>query len=275
MGVRSGGLYRVFSRAVEIFFKVMAPFMGPLYRVYEEHLYSQILRGPVPRHIAIIPDGNRRWASLKGLPRHAGHEMGYRKMREVLSWIEELGVERVTIYAMSYENCLRRPKEERERLFEIVERGLRELAQEALRRGVRIVVMGRLDMVPESLRQTALEAEKASQGPGREKVVNVALCYGGRQEIVEAVRKIAWGVEEGIIDPEEIDEEMLVRHLYIGDEPDLVIRTSGEMRISNFLLWQSAYSELYFCDAYWPDFRKIDLWRAVRSYQMRERRFGS
>ncbi len=265
---------RLFRKALSFFLKIAHPVMGIAYRVYEASLEEQVLRGPIPRHVAIIPDGNRRWALLQGLPKYVGHESGYRKMKEVLKWLHDLGVRMVTIYAMSYENCVKRPEDERERLYSLIERGLRELLDEALRMGTRIRVTGRLELVPESLRRIAREAEIRTSGNG-ERVVNIALCYGGRQEIIDAIRRIARDARERRIDPEEITEESFMRYLEINHEPDLVIRTSGELRISNFLLWQTAYSELYFCEAHWPEFRRIDLLRAIRSYQLRERRFGS
>jgi tritrans,polycis-undecaprenyl-diphosphate synthase [geranylgeranyl-diphosphate specific] len=269
-----GARARLSRKAVSFLLRLASPLMGLVYRVYEASLEGQVLRGPIPRHIAIIPDGNRRWAILQGLPRYVGHESGYVKMKEVLRWLYDLGVGIVTIYAMSYENCIKRLEDEKARLYSIIERGLRELIEESIKRGVRIKVTGRLDLVPESLRKLAGEAETRTS-VNSEKVVNIALCYGGRQEIIDAMKRIARDIRDGLIDPEEITEESFIKYLEIDHEPDLVIRTSGEMRISNFLLWQSAYAELYFCEAYWPEFRRIDLLRAIRSYQLRERRFGS
>ncbi len=270
MGIKN----RAGRRLLLLLMRLARPFMGLVYRFYEESLEEQVARGPIPTHVAIIPDGNRRWASAMGLPGYAGHENGYRKMKEVLRWLYELGVKIVTIYAMSYENCIRRSVEERRHLYSLIERGLKELVEEAGRRRVRIRVSGRLDLVPQSLRRAAIDAENTTKQYG-ERVVNIALCYGGRQEIIDAIRRIAVEAKRGSIDPEEISEDLLAKYLQVDHEPDLVIRTSGEMRISNFLLWQSAYSELYFCEAYWPEFRKIDLLRAIRSYQRRERRFGA
>jgi tritrans,polycis-undecaprenyl-diphosphate synthase [geranylgeranyl-diphosphate specific] len=264
---------RVLRKTLEILLSLSKPFMGLVYRVYEQTLEESISRGPIPEHVAIIPDGNRRWALMQGLPKYVGHESGYRKMKEVLKWLYDLGVRVVTIYAMSYENCIKRPEGERMHLYSIIERGLRELIGEAIARRARIRVKGRLDLVPESLRSLAREAEERTAGNG-DRVINIALCYGGRQEIVDAIRRIARDSAKGYIDPEEITEDLVVRYLEIDNEPDLVIRTSGELRISNFLLWQSAYSELYFCEAFWPEFRRIDLLRAIRSYQLRERRYG-
>ena len=251
--------------------------LTPVYKVYEQALWRQIKGGRMPRHIGIIPDGNRRWASMNNLPSWLGHREGYHRIRETLEWIWDLGIETVTIYAMSAENCLFRPPSEREELFKLAEKGLYEILmdEKARERGLRVKVIGRLDLAPPSIVELARRVEEQTSnrnGP----LLYVALCYGGRQEILDAVRSIARKVEEGKLKPEEIDEEIFKKHLYTAEapDPDLIIRTSGEERISNFLLWQAAYSELYFCEAYWPEFRRIDLWRAIRSYQKRQRRFG-
>lgn len=249
----------------------------PLYRLYEKWLWLQIKNGPFPKHIGIIPDGNRRWAKEKGLEMINGHYHGYRKVKEVLKWIWDLKIPYVTIFAMSTENCLHRSPVERENLFKIMETGLNELLNtpELYENKVRILVVGRLEYVPERLRVLARRIMESTAGHEKY-VLTIALCYGGRQEIIDAVKSIAKDIERGLLKPCEINEDVFTKYLYTGGIPDLdlIIRTSGEERISNFLLWHSAYSELYFCDVYWPDFRKIDFWRAIRSYQMRERRFG-
>ncbi len=262
----------------ELFYKLSPLILKPIYKVYEKKLWMEIKNGPFPRHVAIIPDGNRRWARLRNLYPWQGHEEGYKKMREVLDWLWDLGIEVVTIYAMSTENCLYRPKEEREKLFNLARKAFNEVLQrieDFNRRGVRIRVIGRLDLVPRDLINLIKEVEEKTKFNDKH-VLNIALCYGGRQEILDAVKKVAEEVLHGKLKIDDIDEEIFRKHLYTdhAPDPDLIIRTSGEERISNFLLWQSAYSELYFCDIYWPDFRRIDLWRAIRSYQRRERRFG-
>ncbi len=265
--MRGQGLLRHLARAV----------LAPVYKVYEHVLWRQIRRGVMPRHIGIIPDGNRRWASMNRLPAWLGHREGYRRIRETLEWLWDLGVETVTIYTMSTENCLYRSPEERKRLFELAERGLREILEDrdAEKRGLRVKVIGRLDLAPPHIVELARQVEEET-GRRNGPLLYVALCYGGRQEILDAVRRIAEEVRQGRLSPEDIDEEVFRKRLYTSEapDPDLIIRTSGEERISNFLLWQSAYSELYFCEAYWPEFRRIDLWRAIRSYQRRQRRFG-
>jgi len=258
---------------------IVESFLGYLYVVYERYLYNQIKDKQIPMHVAIIPDGNRRWARQLGLDPREGHVHGYMKMKEVLQWLYDLGIKIVTIYAMSYENCLYRSEDERERLFEIITNGFRELMSSGIieKYGIHVKVFGKLELAKKTLVEEAKKLEQISIN-NRERYLNIALCYGGRQEIVDAVKSIAEEVKKGILDPSEISEETLLEKLSTSHlpmpEPDLVIRTSGELRISNFLLWQIAYSELYFCDVYWPNFRKIDLYRAIRSYQSRERRFG-
>ncbi len=260
---------------------IIVPLMKPVYKVYELWLWSQISGGPIPKHVAIIPDGNRRWARYLGFDPIEGHEYGYERLREVLDWIWDLGVKAVTIYAMSYENCMKRSERERAHLLSLLRKGIQELLdKEVDKRKVRVKFIGRLDIVPESLREKMREVERYSSKYS-ERYLNIAVCYGGRQEIVSAVKRLAEDIIKGSVKPDEIDEETFRKYLSTShlkldglDEPDLVIRTSGELRVSNFLLWQIAYSELYFCEAFWPEFRKIDLWRAIRSYQRRERRFG-
>ncbi len=259
-----------FTRIVNILSK-------PVYKLYEKWLWNQIKNGPFPVHIGIIPDGNRRWARRLGLETYYGHYHGYSRLKEVLEWIWDLGIKFVTIYAMSSENCRYRPPEERKYLFEIIKNGLNELlhSRTVHKRRIKVKVIGKLDLVPKDLVEVARKAEEATKNYDNG-VLNIALCYGGRQEIIDAVKKIAEDTAKGKIRVDEINEELFSKYLYTNGlpDPDLIIRTSGEIRISNFLLWQSAYSELYFCEAFWPEFRKIDFWRAIRSYQRRERRFG-
>lgn len=262
--------------------KVVQAILRPAYAVYEAWLWAQISEGPIPNHVAIIPDGNRRWARFIGMDPISGHEAGYEKLKEVLGWLWDLNIKAVTIYAMSYENCIKRSKEEREHLLSLLRRGIKEMIEdgEIDKRQLKVKFIGRLDMIPADLLKDIREIEEKSSKYDRH-YLNVALCYGGRQEIMSAVRKLVMDAKNGLIDADQIDEELFRKYLSTShmriegiDEPDLVIRTSGELRVSNFLLWQIAYSELYFCEAYWPEFRKIDLWRAIRSFQKRERRFG-
>ncbi|RLG81077.1 MAG: di-trans,poly-cis-decaprenylcistransferase [Thermoprotei archaeon] len=265
-------------RTIEKFtLKIGNILIKPVYKVYEKWLWLQIKRGPFPQHIAIIPDGNRRWAKRIGAEPTVGHLYGYEKFKEVLNWIWEIGIPYVTIYAMSSENCVYRSKRERENLFNLVRKGLNELLNvgDIHEKKVRVKVFGNLSLVPEDIVVLARKIEEATR-EYRNHQLNIALCYGGRQEIVDAVKKVVMDILSGKIKLEHINEDLFSKYLYTDDcpDPDLIIRTSGEERISNFLLWQSAYSELYFCEAFWPEFRKIDFWRAIRSYQLRERRFG-
>jgi len=259
--------------------RVLSTIAKPVYSLYEKKLEAEILSAPehLPKHVGIIPDGNRRWARMRGLKEWLGHREGYKKMREVLTWLLELGIDVVTVFAMSTENCMRRSPEEREKLYELIAGGLRELTKEPIvhENEVRVRVIGRCNLWPQHLKEAAKEVEEATKHYNK-RVINIAVCYGGRQEIVDAVRKIAWKVKRGELEPDEIDEQTITQHLYTENlpDPDLIIRTSGEERISNFLLWQSAYSELYFANIYWPEIRKIDILRAIRDYQRRQRRFG-
>lgn len=269
---------RVKSVFIKFLERIYWILLKPVYKVYEWKLYRSVKKGIIPGHVAIIPDGNRRWAERMGWERTSGHYYGYNKLKEVLKWLDELGVKAVTIYAMSYENCLYRSDEEKRNLFNIIRRGLKELESYSREKKVRVKVMGRLDLVPRDIIDLAMDLEK-STSTYDEKMLNIMLCYGGRQEIVDAFKKMYEDIRRGVLKIDDVNENTLSKYLYTGymgelQEPDLVIRTSGEIRISNFLLWQSAYSELFFCEALWPEFRKIDLLRALRSYQRRERRFG-
>ncbi|MDA4111835.1 MAG: polyprenyl diphosphate synthase [Thaumarchaeota archaeon] len=249
-----------------------------VYRVYEAILSRSIKRGEIPKHIAIILDGNRRWASKKSIERVIGHIEGANTAEDLLEWCHEIGIRTITLYLLSTENLNRSPVELKE-LFELfTERLNRLLTDERITRfKVRVTAIGRLELVTPRMREI-LETIEAKTADYSEHFLNIAIAYGGRTEIVDSVRSIAKLVKEGKISPEEIDQKTIEHSLYTSylpnPDPDLVIRTSGEERLSGFLLWQSAYSELVFMDEYWPDFRKIDLMRAVRTYQRRSRRYG-
>lgn len=248
------------------------------YKLYEKWLWHQVKNGTKPEHIAIILDGNRRWASEKSLNPWLGHEKGAEKVDQLLDWCLKLGVKSVTLYAFSTEN-FRRPKKEVEELMRILRGKFQEIfSNERIQRNkVRVKVIGRVNLLPKALQQLIAKVEEATQNYD-EHFLNIALAYGGRAEIVDAARKIAEKVHDGELVPTDIDEQTFERFLYTShmskQDPDLIIRTSGEERLSGFLLWQSAYSELCFLDVYWPDFRLIDLLRAVRTFQRRKRRFG-
>jgi undecaprenyl diphosphate synthase len=228
----------------------------------------------VPHHVAVIMDGNGRWAARRGLPRIAGHRAGAKAVRELISASLELGIGCLTIYSFSSENW-NRPRDEVSGLMhlfvEVLEREL-----DALQRlGVRLLVLGRQEGVPSATVATFARAEAATKDNDR-LVLIVALNYGGRLEIAEATSRIAEAAACGELDVATIDEATVADHLYLPEvpDPDLVIRTSGEMRVSNFLLWQIAYSELWVTGVLWPDFSRHDLLRAVVDYQSRDRRFG-
>lgn len=249
-----------------------------VYKIYESILTRSIKKESVPKHIAIILDGNRRWASSKSIERVMGHIEGANTAEELLEWCHEIGIKTITLYLLSTEN-LNRTSDELNELFELFTLRLDKLLSDEriIRFNVRVKALGRLELVTPRIREI-LEAIEIKTAGYSEHFLNIAIAYGGRTEIVDSVRKIATLVQEGKITPEEIDQKTIEHSLYTSHlpdpDPDLVIRTSGEERLSGFLLWQSAYSELVFMDEYWPDFRKIDLMRAVRTYQRRSRRYG-
>ncbi len=231
-------------------------------------------KGNLPRHIAIIMDGNGRWAKKRGLPRVAGHRAGIKAVREVVKGCASLGIDYLTLYTFSVENW-NRPVREVNALMRFLKETLRKEVDDLHRNNVRLRTIGRTEDLPASVRREIDRAVSILDNNTGLTLV-LALSYGGRVEIVEAIRKIAESVRRGKLKPEEIDADTVSRHLYTGGmpDPDLLIRTSGEMRISNFLLWQIAYSELWITDVLWPDFRRKHLYEAIMSYQERERRFG-
>jgi tritrans,polycis-undecaprenyl-diphosphate synthase [geranylgeranyl-diphosphate specific] len=248
------------------------------YKVYEEWLWHQLKGGVKPEHIAIILDGNRRWASEQSLNLFSGHEKGADKVEQLIDWCLQLGVKSITLYTFSTEN-FQRSKSEVEEIMRIAEQRFQQiLADERIHENkVRVKVIGRVGLLPEHLQQLITDVEKATESYDKH-FLNFAFAYGGRAEIVDAAKKIAEKVGTGDLSPDKVDEQLFEKYLYTShmpnQDPDLIIRTSGEERLSGFLLWQSAYSELCFLDVYWPDFRFIDLLRAVRTFQNRKRRFG-
>jgi tritrans,polycis-undecaprenyl-diphosphate synthase [geranylgeranyl-diphosphate specific] len=249
------------------------------YKVYEKWLWYQIKNGIKPEHIAIILDGNRRWASGKALDPWFGHEMGAERVEDLLDWCLRLDVKSITLYAFSTEN-FSRSKGEVEEILRIAGEEFRKiLTDERIHKNrVRVKAIGRVNLLPDSLQQLIGEVEKATESYDKH-FLNIAIAYGGRAEIVDAAKKIAEKAREGTLNLNAVDEQLFEQYLYTShmskQDPDLIIRTSGEERLSGFLLWQSAYSEFYFLDVYWPDFRFIDLLRAVRTFQKRKRRFGA
>lgn len=253
-----------------------------LYYLYARRLEAELRHRPMPQHVGIILDGNRRWARAQGLtdPIEA-YRIGAAKLDEVLGWCADLGIPAVTLWVFSTENLARAP-EEVQRLLSVIEAKLNAIAEDPHihRRRVRVRAVGKLDLLPDSTLAAVRRAERATAEYG-DVVLTFALAYGGRQEIADAVRRlIADRAKQGISIEEIIEsvtQEEIGRYLYAADlpDPELIIRTSGEVRLSGFLLWQSAYSEFYFCDVHWPAFRKVDFLRAIRSYQQRDRRFGA
>ena len=225
----------------------------------------------IPKHIGIIMDGNRRWAAKRGLPPMKGHEAGVKALVKIVEHCLELGVETLTIYALSTENWRKRAKKEIEGLFDLLTKAVDERKEEYKEKGIKVAVLGEFQAFPRKVVKAIREMLTIVKKHERLKV-NVALNYGGRDEIVRAVKKI---VKEEI-PPEKINEEMFGQFLWTNDapDPDLIIRTGGEMRLSNFLLWQMSYSELYFTDTLWPAFSPAKLDKAIAEYQKRTRRIG-
>lgn len=236
---------------------------------------SQIkIDGDVPRHVAIIMDGNGRWAKARGRPREFGHRAGMTAVREVVEGSLEAGVPILSLYAFSQENW-KRPAGEVTALMGLLELYVRRESRDLQSKGVEVRVLGRMDRLGPRTR-AALEGIVAATAGGPNLRLNLAISYGGRTEIVDAARRLAERVARGTLVPEEIDETLFAENLYTqgAPDPDLLIRTSGEQRISNFMLWQLAYTELHLAHVLWPDFTREHLFAAVLDYQRRERRFG-
>ncbi|NNF07520.1 MAG: isoprenyl transferase [Candidatus Eisenbacteria bacterium] len=230
--------------------------------------------GPVPQHVAVIMDGNGRWAKKRGRLRVFGHLAGRKSVRRTVVGCRELGVKVLTLYTFSVENW-HRPATEVSALMRLLQQTLREQREEMRENGITLHTIGRYDDLPNSVRRTIEETQEYLKGGSDMKLI-LALSYGGRAELVDAMRGVAAKAKSGELDPDRIDETTIKNHLYTAGlpDPDLVIRTSGEERISNFLLWQTAYSEWWVNEVLWPDFSKEHLFTAVRDFQKRERRFG-
>ncbi len=244
--------------------------------IYENALLEEIKKYKVPNHLGIITDGNRRYARSIGLSENEGHVKGKDKLEEVLDWSRDIGIKIVTVYAFSTEN-FKRKKNEVNFLFQLINDSLNDLLKDEriYKNEINVNVIGDIGALPEYLKKTIAEIQDATKNFDKFKF-NLAIGYGGRQEIINAVKNIAMDVCRGKFGPDDIDEKIFRNYLYDNtlSDPDLILRTSGEERISNFLLWQSAYSELYFSDVNWPELKKIDFLRAILSYQSRKRRFG-
>ncbi|WP_126426439.1 isoprenyl transferase [Brevibacillus marinus] len=231
--------------------------------------------GEIPRHIAVIMDGNGRWAQKRNLPRIVGHRSGMQTVKEIVKAADSIGVQTLTMYAFSTENW-KRPREEVDYLMKLPQEFLSTELEELIERNVRVRMLGDPQgLPPHTVEAMNIAEERTRQNTGLQ--LNFALNYGGRTEIVKAVQDLARKVQAGMLKPEEIDEAMLTQHLYTRDfpDPDLLIRTSGEIRLSNFMLWQLAYTELWFTDVLWPDFTKELFFEAIAEYQSRARRYGA
>lgn len=239
-------------------------------KLYELKLIKEIKKKPLPKHIAIIMDGNRRFARSKGLPEFMGHIFGSKKAERVLEWCREIGIRTLTMYAFSTEN-FKRSEEEKRNIFNLVKRELRRLISDERthKYRMRVKIVGKKNLLPNDVLEIVEEVEEVTKDYDNY-FLNVALAYGGRQEIVDAIRSILREVKGGRVRVEDIDENLFSRYLYSDngyENVDIVIRTGGELRLSNFLPWQTASSLTYFVDVYWPAFRKIDLLRAIRTWQ--------
>lgn len=247
------------------------------YQAYERRLLHQVKSAPIPNHVAIIMDGNRRFAREIGLGNTLdGHTRGRDKLEEVLEWCLEVGVHILTVYAFSTEN-IKRPSEEVQHLMHLFAENFRRVGDDSRvhQNKIKIKVFGDREILPDDVKAAIQYAEDRTKDYDDYRF-NLAVAYGGREEILQAIRDVVRDAQAGKVLPDDINEKFFSRRLYTADlpDPDLVLRTSGEERISNFFLWQLAYSELYFIDVYWPGFRKIDFLRVLRSYQQRQRRYG-
>jgi len=251
--------------------------LKPIYKVYEWYISRNLKEENMPKHVAIIMDGNRRFSRIKGnLNTIEGHKKGLNTLERVLDWCFDLGIEIVTVYAFSIEN-FKRAEEEVDGLMKLFQENFEAIAnnRKIHKNKVRVKAVGKLELLPEDVRNAIKIAEESTSSYNK-RLLNVAIGYDGRLEILDAIKKILKQVKEGELNPDEIDENIVNENLYTAglEDPNLIIRTSGEERLSGFLLWQSSYSELYFCDSLWPELRKVDFLRALRSYEQRERRFG-
>ena len=236
---------------------------------------SKKIEGTLPRHIGIIMDGNGRWARRRGLPRSAGHAAGAENFKRIVTFCGEIGIDYLTVYAFSTENW-NRPQAEVDEIMRLMDKYLDDAYEELKGKNVKVRIIGERGMLSDRLREKISALEKHTEN-NTGLVLNIALSYGGRQEIVHAARECAKLVREGRLSPEEIDEDTISAHIYTAGQPDpdFIIRPSGEKRLSNFMTWQSAYSEMWYSDIMWPAFTNKDLTEAIGEYQKRNRRFGA
>lgn len=252
--------------------------LSGLYKIYGKRLESEIQNGDIPNHVALILDGNRRWAKRHLSMPKSGHWKGADAVENLLDWCEEFDIKIVTLYALSAEN-LNRKDEELEYLYELICMRLEKLFNDPRihKNKMRVKGIGRIELLPDSIKQILKRLDEATKDYDRH-FLNIALAYGGQYELVDAVKKIGEKIKDGLLNVEDISKKEIELNLYTShlpqSSPDMILRTSGEKRLSGFLMWQSAYSELIFMDIFWPEFRKIDLMRAIRTYQERKRRLG-
>ncbi|WP_366523016.1 polyprenyl diphosphate synthase [Nitrosopumilus sp.] len=246
--------------------------------MYGKRLESEIQNGDIPNHVALILDGNRRWAKRHLSMPKSGHWKGADAVENLLDWCEEFDIKIVTLYALSAEN-LNRDDEELKYLYELIRLRLEKLLNDPRihKSQMRVKGIGRIELLPESIKKVLKQLDDATNEYDNH-FLNIALAYGGQNELVDAVKKIGEKIKEGSLDVKDINKQEIELNLYTShlpqSSPDMILRTSGEKRLSGFLMWQSAYSELVFMDIFWPEFRKIDLMRAIRTYQERKRRLG-
>ncbi len=247
-----------------------------IYAIYKRNLKRKVKAGTIPKHVGLILDGNRRGATTLGISKERGYKMGAQKLEEVLNWAWDLGIKAISVWIFSTEN-FQRSDDEKSVIFKLAKENAIKIRNDERvhEKKIQVRFSGEISMLPESLQEEFRKTEEATKDYN-DYILNICVAYGGRKEIVHAVKKIAKHVKDGKLDIDSINEEMIAMYLYTTGlpDPDLIIRTSGEIRLSGFLLWQGVYSELYFTDVYWPLFREIDFLRAIRSYQLRQRRFG-
>ena len=257
-------------------FKLARKAVSPIYAVYQRRLENQIKKGEVPNHLAVIMDGNRRYAESAGLLPHEGHLEGKNTLENLSDWCRSVGIKILTVYAFSLEN-FNRSEDELEKLMDLFEESFRNAGDDPRvhKNNVRVRALGHRELLPERVIDAIDYAESKTKDYNSFNY-NLAVAYGGRQEIIRSMKILGKMIEDNKLKADDIDADLISSNLYTSDlpDPDLILRTSGEERISNFLLWQLAYSELYFADVFWPDMRKIDFLRAIRSFQQRNRRLG-
>ena len=252
--------------------------MGGFYSLYSKRLESDIQSGEMPKHIAIILDGNRRWAKRNLIMKIDGHFRGADAVEKLLDWCEELNIKIITLYVLSAEN-LNRKDDELDYLYDLINERLHKLYNDPRihKNRMKVKAIGSIELLPDFLREILNKLEDVTKDYD-DHYLNIAIAYGGQDELVDAIKKIGSRIKDGSLDVNQIDKEVIESSLYTShlpqSSPDMILRTSGEKRLSGFLLWQSAYSELVFMDVYWPEFRKIDLMRAIRTFQKRGRRLG-